>query len=82
MSLLERLQEGPRPKGRVCKMQVILASLNKTERTEVEKVMESIVNLEGRYSANWLANQLRAAGHSVNHATILRHANKECCCVA
>lgn len=82
MSLLERLQEGPRPKGRACKMQVVLGSLTNIERAEVEKVMESIVNLEGKYSANWLSIQLRSAGHSVNHATILRHANKECCCVA
>lgn len=81
MGLLENLSEAPRLRRKTkCRMAVILEGLSTEERTAVENIMQSIVNLEGKYSSNWLANQLAKSGHIINHQSILRHARQECCC--
>lgn len=61
-------------------MSILLGVLGSAERIEVERIMQSIVDLEGKYSANWLAIQLARSGHRINHQSILRHARQECCC--
>lgn len=63
-------------------MAYVLRQLTDEEATEVTRIMDSIVALEGLYTASWLTQQLKANGHQINHATLLRHARKDCCCYA
>lgn len=61
-------------------MAVILHLMTEQESEEVQKVLASIAGNEGIYSASWLSLQLRKENYLVNHASIIRHARKECCC--
>lgn len=79
MGILERLKE-PRSSQKRCKMAVILHLMTEQESEEVQKVLASIAGNEGIYSASWLSLQLRKENYLVNHASIIRHARKECCC--
>lgn len=81
MGLLDKLNDPTPPRRKTrCRMAVVLASLTDAERTRVMDILDSLANLEGRYTSNWLASVLKEAGHSVNHQSILRHARKDCCC--
>lgn len=81
MTLLERLKDDQRRSSKgPCRMGVLLAELGKQERDAIEEILDSIVNMEGKYSASWLAAQLRKEGYQMNHSTLLRHARKDCCC--
>jgi hypothetical protein len=81
MSLLEILNEGPQPREKKCKAAVVLATLSDDVLKRVTEILEKIVNGTGEYSATWLAGTLRQTGVIINHASLLRHGRKECCCV-
>lgn len=81
MSLLEILNEGPQPREKRCKASVVLATLSDDVSKRVNEILDKIAKGTGEYSATWLSNTLREKGVNVNHASLLRHARKECCCV-
>lgn len=82
MGLMERLNAPQQRRGGKvkCRIAVHLMDMTEKEAAEVVRIMDSIANLEGKYTASWLSTQLRKEGYVANHATILRHARKECCC--
>ena len=81
MGLLDKLNDPTPPRRKIrCRMATILNTLDPAETVKINEILESLANLEGRYTSNWLASVLKEAGHSVNHQSILRHARKECCC--
>lgn len=81
MGLLDDLRNAPSPDGvRPCKLGVALSQMNDDVSSEIKRIMDSIVSLEGVYTASWLARQLSNYGFRMNHQSILRHARGECCC--
>lgn len=80
MSLLEQLNKGPQPEGKRCKCAVMLASVSEEVADRVTDILGKIAQGTGEYSATWLSRTLRQTGIIINHASLLRHARKECCC--
>lgn len=80
MSLLDRLNEGPQPKGKRCKYAVTFEQLPKDLQKRITEIVSKIVAGTGEYSASWLASELRNDGIMLNHSSILRHGRKDCCC--
>lgn len=81
MGLLDDLRTGTSPRPhKPCKMALALKEMDDETAAEAVKIMQSIADLEGVYSSTWFARQLLNNGFVVNHATILRHARKQCGC--
>lgn len=81
MTLKDRLTAPPRHRSTVkCKLAVVLAQISKEDMKEVQRILTSLENNEGMYTASWLGKQLTQEGFYMNHSTILRHVRKECCC--
>lgn len=81
MGLKDRLATPPQRRSSTkCKLALVLGQLPKEDVKEVEKIMVSIANNEGLYTASWLAKQITHEGFFMSHSSILRHIRKECCC--
>lgn len=81
MGLKDRLTTPPQRRGSTkCKLAVVLTQLSKEDLKEVERILKSLAENEGLYTASWLGRQLTQEGFFMNHSSILRHIRKECCC--
>jgi hypothetical protein len=82
MTLLDKLEQGPTRKPRVCKYVVVRSAMDKKLGAKVDEILSKIASGTGEYNTTWLARTLREDGIIINHATLNRHTFKECCCHA
>jgi hypothetical protein len=80
MSILDKLDQGPKPPARLCKYVVIRATIDKALAEKIDDILSKIAEGTGEYNTNWLSRTLRDESIFLNHQTLLRHARKECCC--